>query len=59
MSPLTILTQTNDEDAHFRLLEEQILSSIFTYMDHLFGKIKPKKFLFLAVDGVAPRAKMN
>jgi 5'-3' exoribonuclease 1 len=49
----------NDEDAHFRLSEEQIFTSIFAYVDHLFGKIKPKKLFFLAVDGVAPRAKMN
>ena len=39
--------------------EEQIFTSIFTYVDHLFGKIKPKKLFFMAVDGVAPRAKMN
>ncbi|CAK5283845.1 unnamed protein product [Mycena citricolor] len=49
----------NDEDAHFRLSEEQIFTSIFGYVDHLFGKIKPKKLFFMAVDGVAPRAKMN
>ncbi|KAF7331483.1 5'-3' exoribonuclease 1 [Mycena kentingensis (nom. inval.)] len=49
----------NDEDAHFRLSEEQIFTSIFSYVDHLFGKIKPKKLFFMAVDGVAPRAKMN
>ena len=49
----------NDEDAHFRLSEEQIFTAIFTYVDHLFGKIKPKKLFFMAVDGVAPRAKMN
>ena len=39
--------------------EEQIFTSIFTYVDHLFGKIRPKKLFFMAVDGVAPRAKMN
>lgn len=49
----------NDEDAHFRLSEEEIFTSIFAYVDHLFGKIKPKKLFFMAVDGVAPRAKMN
>jgi 5'-3' exoribonuclease 1 len=49
----------NDEDAHFRLSEEQIFTAIFTYVDHLFGKIKPKKFFLMAIDGVAPRAKMN
>jgi 5'-3' exoribonuclease 1 len=49
----------NDDDAHFRMTENQIFTSIFTYVDHLFGKIKPKKLFFMAVDGVAPRAKMN
>ncbi|KAI6039713.1 exonuclease II [Pisolithus marmoratus] len=49
----------NDEDAHFRMSEEQIFTSIFSYVDLLFGKIKPKKLFFIAVDGVAPRAKMN
>jgi 5'-3' exonuclease len=49
----------NDEDAHYRVSEEQIFTAIFTYVDHLFGKIKPKKLFFMAVDGVAPRAKMN
>ncbi|KAG0700160.1 exonuclease II [Suillus ampliporus] len=49
----------NDEDPHFRMSEEQIYTAIFAYVDLLFGKIKPKKLFFMAVDGVAPRAKMN
>ncbi|EDQ98306.1 uncharacterized protein LACBIDRAFT_242223, partial [Laccaria bicolor S238N-H82] len=52
-------SRLNDEDTHFRLTEEQIFTLIFTYVDHLFGKIKLKKLFFVAVDGVAPRAKMN
>ncbi|KAF9781094.1 exonuclease II [Thelephora terrestris] len=49
----------DDGDVYSRLSEEQIFASIFSYVDHLFGKIKPKKLFFIAVDGVAPRAKMN
>ncbi|QRV74976.1 5'-3' exoribonuclease [Ceratobasidium sp. AG-Ba] len=49
----------NDGDVHFRLSEDQIFTAIFSYVDHLFGKIKPKKLFFMAIDGVAPRAKMN
>jgi 5'-3' exoribonuclease 1 len=44
----------NDEDAYFRMSEEQIFTSIFAYVDLLFGKMKPKKLFFMAVDGVAP-----
>lgn len=49
----------NDEDAHFRMSETDIFIAIFGYIEHIFLKIKPKELFFLAVDGVAPRAKMN
>lgn len=49
----------NDEDPHFRISEEKIFAGICHYIDFLFKMIKPKKVFFMAVDGVAPRAKMN
>ncbi|KAL5039286.1 hypothetical protein BDV3_002654 [Batrachochytrium dendrobatidis] len=49
----------NDDDASFRITETQIFLAIFTYINHIFTTIRPKKLFFLAVDGVAPRAKMN
>ncbi|KAG6039331.1 hypothetical protein E4U41_002905 [Claviceps citrina] len=47
------------EDVSFRLSEEEMFIRIFNYIEHLFGKIKPKQLFFMAIDGVAPRAKMN
>ncbi|KAK0550358.1 exonuclease II Exo2 [Tilletia horrida] len=49
----------DDSNASFRISEEDIFLAIFAYIEHVFGKIKPKKLFYLAVDGVAPRAKMN
>ncbi|XP_041954750.1 5'-3' exoribonuclease 1 isoform X1 [Alosa sapidissima] len=49
----------NDEDVHFRITEEKIFADIFHYIEVLFRIIKPRKVFFMAVDGVAPRAKMN
>jgi len=42
-----------------RLTEAQMFARIFEYIDRLVHLIKPKHLLFMAVDGVAPRAKMN
>jgi 5'-3' exoribonuclease 1 len=41
------------------MTEDKMFIAIFNYIEHLFGKIKPKKLFFMAIDGVAPRAKMN
>lgn len=52
-------SHNNNDNAHYRISEEEIWIGIFNYVDHVFAKIKPKKLFFLAIDGVAPRAKMN
>lgn len=52
-------SHNNNEDVSFRISEEQIFLATFAYIEHLFSKIKPKKLFFMAIDGVAPRAKMN
>lgn len=49
----------DDGNVHFRITEEQIFLNIFDYIETLFRLIKPQKLFFMAVDGVAPRAKMN
>ena len=49
----------NDDDPHFRITEEKIISDIFHYIEVLFRMIQPRKVFFMAIDGVAPRAKMN
>ncbi|KAJ8958885.1 hypothetical protein NQ318_019653 [Aromia moschata] len=49
----------DDGNPHFRITEEKIFKDIFHYIEVLFRMIRPQKVFFMAVDGVAPRAKMN
>jgi len=54
-----ICSHPNDDDPHFRITEEKIFQDIFHYIEVLFRMIQPRKVFFMAIDGVAPRAKMN
>ncbi|CAD2093179.1 exoribonuclease, putative [Plasmodium vinckei brucechwatti] len=39
--------------------DEEIFLNIFLYIERLFDIIEPQKLLYMAIDGVAPKAKMN
>ncbi|KAF1346022.1 XRN 5'-3' exonuclease N-terminus-domain-containing protein [Delphinella strobiligena] len=52
-------THNDSDSVTKRMTEDQMFIAIFNYIEHLFGKIKPKQLFFMAIDGVAPRAKMN
>ena len=40
-------------------LEKLMFQEIVNYIDYLYDFVKPKKLLYISIDGVAPRAKME
>ena len=39
--------------------EEEMMLEIYKYTERVINMVRPRKLLFIAIDGVAPRAKMN
>mmetsp|Transcript_39060 Transcript_39060/g.87348 ORF Transcript_39060/g.87348 Transcript_39060/m.87348 type:complete len:1924 (+) Transcript_39060:98-5869(+) len=53
-------THPNDDDLAAALSDKDVMLGMFNYIDRIVSQIaKPRKFLFMAIDGVAPRAKLN
>lgn len=50
---------SHPEDREAPTSEAEMYVNVTKYVDRLFAAIRPRRLLFLAIDGVAPRAKMN
>ena len=50
---------THPEDRPAPQNEDQMMLEVFRYTENVINLAKPRKVLVMAVDGVAPRAKMN
>eukprot|EP00743_Colponemidia_sp_Colp-15_P012541 GILK01014314.1.p1 GENE.GILK01014314.1~~GILK01014314.1.p1 ORF type:complete len:1359 (-),score=329.11 GILK01014314.1:114-4190(-) len=47
------------EDKAEPTTEEEMFQNIWEYTDKIMRIVRPRKLLYIAIDGVAPRAKMN
>ncbi|QSL66376.1 hypothetical protein MERGE_000754 [Pneumocystis wakefieldiae] len=50
---------THPEDKPAPKNEDEMMIEIFKYTERIINIVRPRKLLMMAIDGVAPRAKMN
>jgi 5'-3' exoribonuclease 2 len=50
---------SHPEDREAPSTEFEMYVNVTKYVDRLFAAVRPRRLLYLAIDGVAPRAKMN
>ncbi|KAG4305916.1 hypothetical protein PORY_000826, partial [Pneumocystis oryctolagi] len=50
---------THPEDKPAPANEDEMMVEIFKYTERIVNMVRPRKLLMIALDGVAPRAKMN
>lgn len=50
---------SHPEDRPAPSTQEEMMIAVFEYTDRVVKMVRPRKLLMIAVDGVAPRAKMN
>eukprot|EP01032_Pedospumella_encystans_P017937 gene17937-20430_t len=50
---------SHPEDREAPKTEEEMYINVTKYVDRLVAAVRPRRVLYLAIDGVAPRAKMN
>ncbi|KAA8499911.1 5'-3' exoribonuclease 2 [Porphyridium purpureum] len=50
---------THPEDRPAPTTEEEMFEEVMRYVDRLMRIVRPRKMVYMAIDGVAPRAKIN
>ena len=51
-------SHANDDEVSMKT-DKDVLLAVFYYIDRIVHIVKPQKMLYMAIDGVAPRAKLN
>lgn len=50
---------THPEDGPAPTTEQEMFDAVCAYVDRVFSIVRPRRLLYMAIDGVAPRAKIN